>query len=205
MTSTSSSVPSSTNHDTQPEVKNSQNPDMKTGQRPTAHPEANPCQEPEARPRMSLQEGTSEKSGLKPSVKITIHTLSFIILIYLAADTYLDIASYFDINFKLDFTQAMLSLGLLLGVIYYLVEGMAYAASKLKKWPTLRYTLTVLPYHFVLTGYLWNFGLFVTKVLSENKQDTEYYQALILSFSTFFLLVRIGREVKTLRKVYDDN
>ena len=67
----------------------------------------------------------------------------------------------------------------------------------------------MLPNIFVLNGFLWYFYVFVGKVLSNNKEDSNYFQAVMIAFSVFFLLINIGREIKTIasnwqKKVADD-
>ena len=40
--------------------------------------------------------------------------------------------------------------------------------------------------------------VFVGKVLSQSKEDSNYFQAVMIAFSVFFLLINIGREIKTI-------
>ena len=115
---------------------------------------------------------------------------------------------YLDEYGELDFTHNMFIFGVILGGIYLLLEIVAALyraqfAHKAQNW------LAVLPNIFVLNGFLWYFYVFVGKVLSNNKEDSNYFQAVMIAFSVFFLLINIGREIKTIasnwqKKAADD-
>lgn len=58
--------------------------------------------------------------------------------------------------------------------------------------------LAGLPNIFVLNGFVWYFYVFVGKVLSQSREYSNYFQAVMIAFSVFFLLINIGREIKTI-------
>lgn len=124
--------------------------------------------------------------------KATIPTAFALIL--LAADTtFMRFVEYLDEYGELDFTHSMFIFGTILGVVYLLLE----IAAALWRKPAANW-LAALPNIFVLNGFLWYFYVFVGKVLSQSKEDSNYFQAVMIAFSVFFLLINIGREIKTI-------
>lgn len=78
--------------------------------------------------------------------------------------------------------------------LYLLLEIIAalYQHKTTQNW------LAVFPNIFVLNGFLWYFYVFVGKVLAQSRENSNYFQAVMIAFSVFFLLINIGREIKTI-------
>ena len=129
--------------------------------------------------------------------KLAIHIVIFLIFFLLAMFTFMPIITYIDDLIEWDFTHTMFAFGILLGLIYIALEILAYL---FKNNETLAYYFKITPSIFVLSGFLWYFYTFTNKIISETKEDVQYFQAVVLAFSIFFLLVKITREVKTIRK-----
>ena len=127
----------------------------------------------------------------------------FLLCFFIASLTFMPLVDFFDNQLDWDFTHSMFFLGILLGLVYNTLEFLAYLTTKIKNLSdSWNYALRILPSYFVLNGFIWYFYNFVNKILSESKEDASYFQAVILAFSTFFLLVKIGREIKAIHRQF---
>lgn len=131
------------------------------------------------------------------SQKVRGHMLIFVTLFTLAIWTFEPIIASIDELIAWDFTHTMFAFGFLLGCIYVILET---SAGLFGSESGFSYYLKILPSLFVLNGFIWYCYMLVSKVLSESKDDVTYFQAVILAFSVFFLMVKITREVKSIIK-----
>ena len=135
--------------------------------------------------------------------KYRIHLMLFLLCFFIASLTFMPLVDFFDNQLDWDFTHSMFFLGILLGLVYNTLEFLVYLTTKIKNLSnSCNYALRILPSYFVLNGFIWYFYNFVNKILSESKEDASYFQAVILAFSTFFLLVKIGREIKAIHRQF---
>lgn len=117
--------------------------------------------------------------------------------------TYIPVLNLLDSLFYLDFNHLMFLAGLTLGLCYYALSlGAYFLRKKAELGPGITYFLTILPNSFVLNCFLWYFILFFNRVFSESKDDSQYFQTLIIAFSIYFLTVKISKEVVNLWKFY---
>lgn len=131
------------------------------------------------------------------SQKLRGHLLIFVTLFTLAILTFEPLIASIDELIAWGFTHTMFAFGLLLGCIYLVLE---ISAGLCPSESGFSYYLKILPSLFVLNGFIWYCYILVSKVLSESKDDVTYFQAVILAFSVFFLMVKITREIKNIIK-----
>lgn len=140
---------------------------------------------------------------LSKKSKALIQIGLLITLLISSTFTYLPVITLLDNLFYLDFHHLMFLAGLTLGLVYSLLSLAAYLLrTRVKLGAKTHYFLSILPSSFVLNCFLWYFFLFFNRVFSETKDDSQYYQTLIIAFSIYFLTVKIGKEIVTLWKIY---
>ena len=112
------------------------------------------------------------------------------------------LVSYF-LLVKLDFTNLMFYSGVVLGLFYNLLEfGLFCYHRKPRTKTRIHYLWSILPSSFLLAAFSWYFIIMGNKMLAENKEDAEFFQAVTIAFTVFFLIVKIGKEFKNLYQAY---
>lgn len=134
--------------------------------------------------------------------KMKIHLLLFVGCFLTATFSFERGIEWLDQYWDIDLNHSMFYWGVIFGLVYNLLELIAWWAEKQAVSDLLQYAFVRPPNYFVLSAFFWYFYTMFNKVVSSNKEDIAYFQAILLAFSVFFLLVRIGREIKTIRKAY---
>lgn len=140
---------------------------------------------------------------IKSYEKIMIQVLVLILFFGLAVLSLLPtLVSYF-LLVKFDFTTLMFYSGVFMGLIYNLLEFIGFLyQGKSRPNGKLNYTISILPSSFLLAAFSWYFVIMANKILAESKEDSEFFQAVMIAFTVFFLTVKIGKEIKNLCMFY---
>lgn len=125
------------------------------------------------------------------------------IIIYLFMLIINSLLSYIDTQSNYDMEELMILFALFLGLIYHIFGIGAYFIQK--NYSKFNYLCKIAQPSFLVSCFSWYFYLYVSKIFSITKDDSQYFQSLMIAFSLFFLTVKIGKEVVTLLKAFNEN
>ena len=140
---------------------------------------------------------------LKRGKRLFIQFLVLAFFFLMAVLSFLPTLFSYLLLIKLEFSTLMFYSGLIMGLFYNVLEfGNFLYQRKKKQTRSWAYFWQILPASFLLTGFSWYFIIMANKMLAENKEDAEFFQAVMIAFTVFFLIVKVGKEIKNLYAAY---
>lgn len=135
--------------------------------------------------------------------RILIQTLVLIVFFGLSILSFLPSLFGYALLEKIEFSNLMFYTGVGMGSFYDLLvfaDSFYHRKARPKTW--VNYLWSILPSSFLLSSFSWYFVLMANKMLSEDKVDAEFFQASMMAFTVFFLLVKIAKEIQNLQAKY---
>ena len=140
---------------------------------------------------------------IRPYEKILIQVGILLVFSLLAFMSLVPTLVTYVLVVKLDFSNFMFYSGFILGLFYNFLEfGDFLYRRKPRPKSKVNYFWSILPSSFLLTAFSWYFIIMGNKMLAENKEEAEFFQAVMIAFTVFFLIVKVGKEIKNLYKAY---
>lgn len=140
-------------------------------------------------------------NDLSSGFKLCIQLFVFIVLFTISILSYIPTIEYIDNLFKLEFSETMFLFGFFLGLLYWLFLYLRFISTKSKN-TLFRYITAIMPSTFMINVFIWYFYTFFNKLFSEYKEDINYYQTVIISFSICFIMTKISKEYRELYSIY---
>ena len=104
---------------------------------------------------------------------------------------------------KMDYSAMMFDSGFYLGMTYNMFEFGNFLYHKKERAKTrMNYFWSILPSSYLLVAFTWYLMVLSMKLLPDSKMTGEFFAQTVTAFTVFFLMVKIGKEVKNLYNHY---
>ena len=104
---------------------------------------------------------------------------------------------------KADYMAMMFDSGFYLGLAYNLFEFGNFLYHKKERAKTkMNYFWSILPPSYLLVSFTWYLMVLSMKFVPDSKMTGEFFTQTVTAFTVFFLMVKIGKEVKNLYIAY---
>ena len=104
---------------------------------------------------------------------------------------------------KAQYMEFMFDSGFYLGLTYNFFEFGNFLYHRKERAKTgMNYFWSILPSSYLLVAFTWYLMVLALKFMPDSKMTGEFFTQTVTAFTVFFLMVKIGKEVKNLYLTY---